>query len=325
MKVKKTTSAVISGAVLGLLLLVFLAAEVIVGETSVSYLYSIDSYGIHRQDVSTGSEKIIFNTTGMYGVSFSLSPSDTAIAVLITKRGVVPPGAHDYSVLPKNSLVFIDPDGNEITRLDDDVRELSWSPDGEKIAYITGTYYEGGVGFKTTGVWIFDLGDGSKTPITIDFPHPELRGYEGGGFEINWARHDSIIYIRDFGYLAGIYRYDTRVGKSEKVDYKGIDFSPDGKYYSSYLAELGYHVYFTETNEPVTERVHARFKDLRFPPSWAPGHDHCLQVAEVGFLVEPYTPGRRGREVLGIKQKKYTIYDIETDSIIKEWVEKPEE
>ena len=195
---------------LGFCLCVFLVSSLIIGagrnKERTRYEYSLDSKGIHRLDTKSKERKIIFDTSGLYGASFSLSPSDTIIAVLVTKEGVTPPGAHDYSILPKNSLIFINTAGKEITRLDEDVRVLSWSPDGEKIAYITGTYYEGGVGFKTKGVCVFDLKDGSKRRITKDFPHPtikDLKGkdIEGGGYDVTWAVHDSNIYIQEFEYF----------------------------------------------------------------------------------------------------------------------------
>ncbi len=323
MKVKKTTSAVISGAVLGLLLLVFLAAEVIVGETSVSYLYSIDSYGIHRQDDSTGSEKVIFSTEGMYGVSFSLSPSDTVIAVLITERGITPPGANVYSVPPRNSLLFIDLNGNEIAILDEDVRAFSWSPDGERIAYITGTYYEGGVGFKTTGVGIFGLRDGSNIPITLDFPHQTLRGYEGGGYEINWARHDSIIYVRDFGYLAGIYRYDTKVGKSEKVDLKFIDFSPDGKFYIGHMEEGNDFVrlFKTSTNTEITDQIRGTFgvgEELgEIYMDWVFGQGHLVHLLKYEYEFASESDRKLGKST-GRRVAYNVLYDVEKDVIVKE-------
>jgi hypothetical protein len=276
-----------------------------------------DPRNIYIVNKITGDKRLIYQSPKAYVDRISVSPNRKFIA------GIEPQDS------TRNRLIIIDSEGNVKCSIDEDVRKYDWSPDGEKIAYITGTYYEGGVGFITTGVWIFDLRDHSKTQIKKDFPHDTLKmagrePFEGGGFEINWAKHDSNIYIQDFGYVGGVYRYNTKIGKSEKVDYKGIDFSPDGKYYARSIPELDYQVYLTETNQPVTDRLTARFKDLRFPPTWVPDEKHYLQIVEVDFIVEP-VPGRRGGRIVGVKQKKYTIYDIETDRIIKEWVEKPDE
>ncbi len=240
-----------------------------------------------------------------------ISPNDQYVAVIETKAGVLPPGAHDFSVLPKNSLVVIDPDGNEITRLDDDVRKLSWSPDGEQIAYITGTHKEGGAGFKTTGLYLFDLRDGSKTQIAP-------RAYY-----VNWVSFDSCIYYWNF---RKVFKYDPVASKVEETPYHAINFSPDGRYYTTSSPESDYHVYCTETNQPLTERLLARFSDLeQISPTWAPDQPHHLFLIRVEEIVSPADAGRAIQASLGIKEIEYTIYDIETDSIIKEWTEKPEE
>ncbi|MFQ6008665.1 MAG: hypothetical protein ACE5K8_06905 [Candidatus Zixiibacteriota bacterium] len=310
MRINKVRALIFFTSSVFLFFLITLIVTFGAGNPRASYLYSIDSYGIHKLDTSTDSEKIILNTEGMYGVYFSVSPSDTIIAMLITKRGITPPGAHDYSVPPKNSLVFIDRDGNEIMTLDEDVRKFSWSPDGEKIAYIKGTYYEGGVGFKTTGVGIFDLKDKSKTQIKKDFPHKTIRGFEGGGYEINWARHDSNVYIQDFGYLDGIYRYNTKIGKSEKVDYKGIDFSPDGKYYKEIE---GIHIYLTATNEDITSQLIARFGPewSRVSLNWVFNKGHCLHVIRK-------TAVQKAEFSWEYPVVHNVLYDVEEDRVVKE-------
>jgi WD40 repeat protein len=277
-----------------------------------------DPRNIYIVNKITGDKRFIYQSPKAYVDWISVSPNREFIA------GIEPEDS------TKNRLLIIDPKGNITHLIIDDVRKYDWSPDGEKIAYITGTYYEGGVGFMTTGVWIFNLRDHSKTQIKKDFPHQTVKTtggelFEGGGFQINWTEHDSNIYIQDFGHVGGVYRYNTKISKSEKVDYKGIDFSPDGKYYARSIPELDYQVYLAETNEPVTERLSARFKDLRFLPTWVPDEKHYLQIVKVDFIVEPVIPGRQGGKILGVRQKKYTIYDIETDQIIKEWIEKPEE
>lgn len=238
------------------------------------------------------------------------SATGKLIGIIITKRGFTPPGAHDYSILPKNSMVFIDTDGNEITRLDKNVRKFSWSPDGEMIAYIAGTYYEGGVGFTVTSVGIFDLKDKSITRIKKDFPHKSVRGYEGGGIEIKWAQHDNNIYIRDFDYLDGVYRYNTKIGKSENVEYKGIDFSPDGKYYE----ELeGVHVYLSATNEDITSQLVARFGPdwSRVTMNWVFNEGNCLHFVRK-------TAVQKGEFKWEYPVVHNVLYDVDKDEVVKE-------
>ncbi len=320
---------------LGFCLCVFLVSSLIIGagrnKERTRYLYSLDSKGIHTLDTKSNERKIIFDTSGLYGVSFSLSPSDTILALLVTERGVTPPGAHDYSILPKNSLVFINSEGKEIRKLNEDVRKFSWSPDGEKIAYITGTYYEGGVGFKTTGVYIFDLRDGSKKQITKDFSYPtiEHRGKEftGGGYDLNWAVYDSNIYIQEFDYLGGNYMYNTKTGKTEKVTYKGIYFSPDGKYYLKLSSEDYPHLYISATNQDITDQIKSRFGYL--PQGWMPDQKHHMLAVKIDYEPSALDSIGSGKPKVmkkverKIRQKTYFVYDVEKDQIIKEWIEKP--
>jgi hypothetical protein len=280
-------------------------------------------------DVQTNEEKILYECEeDSWLHDFKVSPTGKLVGVMKTKRGITPPGEHDFSVPPKNSLVFIDPDHAEITILDEDVRKFSWSPDGEKIAYIAGTYYEGGVGFMTTGVGIFDLRDHSKTQIKKDFPHQMVKTasgelFEGGGIEINWPRHDSNVYIQDFGYLDGIYRYNTKTGKSEKVEYKGIDFSPDGKYYKEIVVgegEAGINVYKTATNEDITSQLISRFGPewSLVSLSWVFDKGHCLHV--VNHSLERVKIGKfsSGKDKWGNPVKHNVLYDVEEDRVVKE-------
>lgn len=282
----------------------------ILGTVSLKFAYLMSGTGIHKQNIDTRSSEIIFKTEEMYMASFSISPLSSKIAVLVTERGTVPPGSHDYSILPRNYLSFIDTDGNELSRLDENVRKFSWSPDGEMIAYITGTYYEGGVGFKTTGVWIFNLNDMTKTQINKDFAHDSIKGYVGGGYEINWAKHDSNIYIRDFDYLDGIYRYNTKSGKSEKVEYYGIDFSSDGRYYVE-----GSQLYSTTTNENITEQLINRFGPEwdKVGLYWRFDTGHCLHV--VRQTSQPVKVSKDRWENPAVYN---VLYDVGTDRVVKE-------
>lgn len=264
---------------------------------------------IYVYNLQTNEEEILHESKeDIYFHDLQVSPTGKFVSAIQTRRGVTPPGAHDFSVLPRNSLILMTPEGKQPRKLDEDVRKFSWSPDGEKIAYITGTYYEGGVGFKTTGVWIFDLKDQSKKQIKKDFPHPSVRGFEGGGYEIKWAKHDTNVYIRDFDYLDGIYRYNTRTGKSEKVDSKGINFSPDGKYYIE-----GVHLYLTSTNEDITPKLKQRFGQewSRIALDWVFNEGHCLHLVKQKARQE-----EDGRWVYPTVHN--VIYDVEKDEILKE-------
>ena len=280
-----------------------------------------DKKRLYVLNIDTNEEKMIYETDKDFITDIRVSPSDTIIALLEKKRGVNSPESYDYVIQPRNSMVFIDLQGNEMARLDDEVQKFSWSPDGERIAYITGTDYEGGVGFKTTGVWIYDLRDGSKVRIEKDFPHKTIDGFIGGGVEINWAKHDSNVYIEDFAYLDGVYRYNTGTGKSEKVAHHGIRFSSDGKYYLMTLSEANHliRLFRTSTHEEITNQIKARFGEgIRNESlNWVFDQGHLAR-----YFKQEYEFANENDRQLGKASSSRiaynVLYDVEKDEIVKE-------
>lgn len=274
-----------------------------------------DPRHIYIADRETGEKRLIYRSPKSYVDRISLSPNRRLISAIEPEDSV------------RNRMVIIDPQGKILYSIDDDVRRYVWSPDGSQIAYIAGTYYEGGVGFKTTGVYIFDLEDGGKKQITKDFPHPALQDFEGGGYDLNWALHDSNLYVQEFEPLGGNYRYNTKTGKTERVPYKGIHFSPDGKYYLALSSEDHPRLYVSSTNEEITDRAQSKLGYL--PRSWMSDQKHHMLAVKVEYEPTPEDTISSGRPRAVVKgerkviQKTFFIYDVEKDQVIKEWVEKP--
>ncbi len=315
----------ITGLLLCLLSLIILGTALMAGgdepnDTFGESLFSIDREGIHRLDPQTGSQEVIFSTSGMYMVQFIMAPSEALIAVLITEPGFTPPGAVDYSVFPRNHMEIIDTSGIVLAKLDADVRKFAWSPDGTKIAYIAGTYYEGGIEFITTGVGVFDIASSQTSAINKDFPHKALNGYTGGEFKINWARHDGNIYLEDMDHFGGAYCYDPDAGRSMPLARQGIDFSPDGTYYRETQdpeggPRQGTHIFLTATDENITDRLIKRFGPDwdRVSLSWVFDRGNCLHVI------------RQSNTSVKVKEHWYewpvvvnVLYDVERDSVVRE-------
>ncbi len=107
----------------------------------------------------------------------------------------------------------------------DGVRRFSWAPTAHRIAYITGDYSDDGVGFKTTGTWIYDVSAKQSTPIF------------SGGVDVQWAQWDGNVYIYDSSSKESakspVLRFDGVADKLISTSHHGIHFSPDGKYYYS--------------------------------------------------------------------------------------------
>lgn len=137
-------------------------------------------------------------------------------------------------------LIVLDLDGRVVTRVED-VFQYSWSPTGDKIAYITGGYAERGPGFNSTGVWILDLATMRSSKILE------------GGEDLEWAIWDNNIYI-DVSIGGGpVLGYSPAGGQSFITSHKGIRFSPDGLYYirNGGDGEIGGEVFETRTDRQI--------------------------------------------------------------------------
>ncbi len=260
----------------------------------------LDKRNIYIFNKATSEKQIIYQTTKSYVDQISISANRELIVAIETDEKA------------ENNLVVIKANGELVKTINQDVRKYCWSPDGNKIAYITGTYYEGGVGFLTTGLWVFNLGNGGEKQIA-----PEA-------YYVNWAGFDSCIYYDD---LRKVYRYNPTADKTEETAYHGINFSPDGQYYTTSSPEQAYQVYSTKRNQPLTDRLFAKFKDSKIRPSWIPDQKHHLLIVKIDYEFSPNDTVKghepKVKAILGIRQKRFMIYDIETDKIIKEWIEKP--
>lgn len=206
-----------------------IATNIVFGEGDAVYIYDNVKKGI-----------LPLYRNGEFSFSFSaisFSPDGKFIAAIASHR-------KDSSVLDEdnnpyftNSLFMLDQKGEVVIALPD-VQKFSWSPDGSKLAYITGLDYEG-FGFKPTGLWVLEMK--SKIIKKLD----PVRGYD-----VNWAQFDNHIYVTDFRV---VYRYSPKSGRRERTNYKGIYFLPDGEYYFRKGREGGSTaLYLTRTNEDIT-------------------------------------------------------------------------
>ena len=309
-----------------LFLIYLLAYTEISRELPKTEIFVKDNSGIYKND-SDGNHILVYRGKKDYIDTYmtGLSPDNKHMAIVEIKEGITEKS--DYKVLPRNNLVICDINGNVNHMIDDDVRKLSWSPDGSKIAYITGTYHEGGRGFRPTGVYIFDIINGSRKPITKDFPHSTRLEGVSGGYAINWAVHDGNIYIMESDSRGGNYMYDVRSGKTRQVDYKGINFSPDGKYYLAIIPEGGNYLYESTTNIDISAMVKPVIGGLPF--SWLSDRKHHLKTTKIIYEAEPGGKADSGRQraMLAserkIKEKRFFIYDVEKSEIVDKWIEKP--
>jgi len=273
--------------------------------------FSSDPKNIYIENQKTGERRVIYTSQKESIDMLTLSPSRELIAAIEPLDETT------------NTLLIISTEGKAIHSISDNVRRYDWNPDGDKIAYITGEYREGG--FKPDSIYIFDLTTKEKLPITKDFPHPRVERYDGPGFNLKWAVHDGNLYIKDFDYVGGNYLYDPGTGKTRPVSHHGIEFSPDGKFYCDRGGESIPRIFVTATDEDISERIKARFG--RLSTGWISGYPHHLRAVRTEYESDTNDDKKHGvvwvkgtRKVL---QKTYYLYDVELDQIIDERIEKP--
>lgn len=121
---------------------------------------------------------------------------------------------------------------------------FAFSPNGDAIVYAEVLPRESGPpqqpGFQNA-MWIYNFN--TKTKI-------KMNPLSVGATDINWSEHDGNIYVDNYGQ---VYRYDPKTGKGNLVSYKGINFSPDGKYYVSSGYEDSSRIYRTSDNLEMKE------------------------------------------------------------------------
>ncbi len=134
-------------------------------------------------------------------------------------------------------LLIFNPAGKLLKTLPN-VIQFAWSPDCKQIVYIEAKgdledyYYLIPKTLKTYQI---------VTDKIISF-------YPGGYADIAWANHDSMIYYTD---LHNVYKINPHNKEKVKVDYHGIYFSSDGKYYFNLGYEAPLKLYESKTNREI--------------------------------------------------------------------------
>jgi len=207
---------------------------------------SADSQTVWVRDASEETESAIWQGTRPFD-HLALSPSGGVIALL------------EHTPQRSPCLVLITTDGTELNRLEG-VQKYVWSPDGAQVAYIAGPSDEDYPGFKSTGTWVYSLSSNAST-----------KAYTSG-YDLNWAAFDGSLYIWEGSPNQGlVHRYEPRTQELCESEYKGIFFSPDGKYvYRPNYEGTPFRLFLTQTNEEVTEKwpFLAARPERRSPEGW---------------------------------------------------------
>jgi WD40 repeat protein len=114
-------------------------------------------------------------------------------------------------------LFILTVDGTVVATIDS-VMSYSWSPNGFSVALITGYHVEDGEGFRPTGTKILDIESN------------RIRSLNFLTYDLQWASFDRRIYFIE--HKSGrVQAIDPELPTPEETNYRGIYFSPDGRYY----------------------------------------------------------------------------------------------
>jgi len=208
---------------------------------------------------------VLFPLTSGYSQNLVISPDGIAYITLFTKNNwnkiikynPIGKSSNTYYLFQQSQCIMsnypsLDINGNKIaiesscglvildTKSKSELSSLkygdsySFSPKGDSIVYSTD--YRGrleGVAPPhnyESGIWIYVFKSGATKKILNE----SLGSYD----YINWSEHDGNIYL----YKAGkVESYDVLKQRIEETSYRGIYFSPDGKYYASTPGEGVHH------------------------------------------------------------------------------------
>jgi hypothetical protein len=176
---------------------------------------------------------------------------------------------------------------------------FSWSPDGEKIVYVTGkSIMEGHYLFEPKGVFIYDIQKDNIMKISEK------------GVDVKWAKYDNKIYIQN-NFLsdseADVSVYDPKSGQLTKSDKKGIIFSDDGKYYIAKKvigfaeeAQTEYSVYDNSNNKPVYK--------------FSENEKYLLDESHGNYW---FIKGTHNLLIVG--SRSYKVFDVDKQKTIAKW------
>lgn len=258
-------------------------------------------------DTITETSNSIYQSKKYSIQDLSVSPDNHYIALLEISKGIVED--REFSVLPNNTLTILNRSGKTSFSFDDNVRVYTWKPDGKEIAYVTGSYYEGGIGFIPENLYWVDLSSGNKQKINgISYP-----------YQIYWSAKENVLYIKNLYDINGkrIFKFDFYTKELTPTDYYDIHFSPNEEYYIHFPDQIdpNFKLYQTISNEDITNQLDP---DFGYPLKWI-----FLEGAYLLFekkTTPTETSGNAPVQVIKnrrIKNLYYTIYNVKEKLVVK--------
>ena len=184
-----------------------------VGQDTDSFAYRVeDRHAVLRISLRTGGRDTI-SISDHYIPTHTLRVSSTGELV-----GFLEKVGKDF--FASTRLVITDPAGERIRVINQNVQRFEFCCGHDKVAIIEGQTAEGGYGFIPEELVVVDVA-GNRTPIGV--PNP---------YELSWSAFDSSLYIKSISREgAQVYRFHAPSGELSLTRHRGVQLSPDGKYY----------------------------------------------------------------------------------------------
>ncbi len=263
---------------------------------------------IEQYDLETNKKSILYQSQLDIISNLTVSIDQSHIAFIETKKGTVE--NREYKILPKNQLRIIDRAGKTTAILEEDVRKYTWDTNGEKLALITGKYFEGGFGFAPEKLFVYDIRQQILHNISIDY----------NPYEIYWSKTGDYFFVKTLQFQNGknVLKINYDDGKITETSYKDLFFSPYEKYYVHFpdMNDYNFRLYETTTNKEITEIIPS---GLGQPIGW-------LSKSKNYFLFRNTKSEKATQKIFGgisviteqkIKSIQYTIFDVDAKKIVK--------
>lgn len=219
-------------------------------------------------DMQTNSENLFYTSSLQEIRSVKISSDEQYIAILEV----------DYSGdYPVNTLKVLSISGNEVYIAPQDVQRYIWSPNSNRLAFITGPYYEGGKGFNPQGFYITEIPTAAQKKI-------ETNGF--APYDINWVSNDieESIYVASFSadqkkqYL----KYNLSRNRFETINFRSSDISPDSEFYAihDYDSCQCVRIFSTKLNE---EKSNLTLSSTDIPVGWAYNASHLYVIEKLQY------------------------------------------
>ncbi|MBI1807319.1 MAG: PD40 domain-containing protein [Ignavibacteria bacterium] len=212
----------------------------------------------------------------------TVSPKNKYIALIGSTSGFV--RTSEGAEYEKRKMFIIGKNGKEIFS-QDSVWRFSWSPDGEKIAWISGILREGAEQPAPLGVYVYNVRTRTKKFVGAS-----------NDVELYWATFDSLLYTETEGGPAGVVAYNPTTGERMLTNYYGVHFSPDGKYYfSTEEGGLLYKLFDRASNKEVTLKGFEKGA-LNHTAAWVKGEPSLLMLGDM-FKEKKVVDIKRGKVI----------------------------